>query len=216
MRSAIFAELVVEKRWDILGYDSIKIIRVYFSMYSQIAIAVSSLGLLLLTGGCYGLTISVEPDTTDLKVSPSASTQINNAQSPTPQPNRITATNTLVSQFPESNQKFINKGTLRINNKTDIPMRIVLLAHGLGEKSINGKSNKYNLPAHWDFAPQEGSSKGLIVSLPEGTVTLTKGDILVAFAEDGSRRYWGPYVVGETPQPLWNDQHKEWKLILQP
>ena len=176
----------------------------------------SSLGLLLLTGGCYGLSISVEPDTADLKISPSASTQINSAQSPTPQPNPITTTNTLVSQLPESNRKFTIKGTLRISNKTDIPMRIVLLANGLGKKNINGKSNKYNLPAHWDFAPQEGSGKGLIVSLPEGTVTLTKGDILVAFAEDGSRRYWGPYVVGETSEPLWNDQYKEWKLILQP
>ncbi|MDJ0674907.1 MAG: hypothetical protein QNJ36_05940 [Calothrix sp. MO_167.B42] len=185
-------------------------------MYRHIAIAVSSLGL---TVGCYGLSISVEPDTTNLEVSPSTSTQINNAQSPTPQLNPTTTTNTLVSQLPESNQKLITKGTLRISNKTEIPMRIVLLAHSLGEKNeknIAGKSNKYNLPAHWDFAPQEGSGKGLIVSLPQGTVTLTKGDILVAFAEDGSRRYWGPYVVGETPEPLWNAEHKEWKLILQP
>ena len=58
-------------------------------MYRHIAIAVSSLELLLLTGGCYGLSISVEPDTTDLQVSPSTSTQQNNAQSPTLQPSTI-------------------------------------------------------------------------------------------------------------------------------
>jgi hypothetical protein len=37
----------------------------------------------------------------------------------------------------------------------------------------------------------------------------------VAFAQDGSRRYWGPYVVGETSSPEWNPQTQEWQLVLQ-
>ncbi len=183
-------------------------------MYRHIAIAVSSLGLLLLTVGCYQLSISVEPDATDLQVSPSAFPVTNNTKSSTQQANPTPTTDKLVPQLPESNQKSLTQGTLRISNKTDIPMRIALLARRSAENNA-AKGKKYNIPAHWDFAPREGSGKGLILSLPQGNVTLTKGDILVAFAEDGSRRYWGPYVVGETPEPLWNGKQKEWNLILQ-
>jgi hypothetical protein len=45
---------------------------------------------------------------------------------------------------------------------------------------------------------------------------LQAGDVLVAFAQDGSRRYWGPYVVGKTTLPTWNTEQKEWSLVLQP
>jgi hypothetical protein len=62
----------------------------------------------------------------------------------------------------------------------------------------------------------EGGSQGLMLSLPQGNLKLKKGDILVAFAQDGSRLYWGPYIVGETPLPIWNQQKAEWQLILQP
>jgi hypothetical protein len=77
------------------------------------------------------------------------------------------------------------------------------------------KANAYEPPAHWDFAPGEGSDKGLVVSLPDRRITLKKGDVLVAFAQDGSQKYWGPYVVNETQTPLWNPEIAEWELSLE-
>lgn len=102
------------------------------------------------------------------------------------------------------------QGSLRISNPTEFPARVVLLA-----KKAATPVN-YELPAHWDFAPQEGGAKGLLVSLPDRSIRVKKGDILVAFAQDGSRRYWGPYVVGETEMPRWNPKAKEWQFVLQP
>jgi len=84
-----------------------------------------------------------------------------------------------------------------------------LLAKGQVEKS-------YSKPAHWDFAPGEGGGKGLMLSLPEGKLKVKQGDILVVFAQDGSRRYWGPYVAGETASPAWNSKAGEWQLVLSP
>ncbi|PIG94441.1 hypothetical protein CSQ79_03900 [Gloeocapsopsis sp. IPPAS B-1203] len=107
---------------------------------------------------------------------------------------------------PTPNQAVTGTGALRMSNQTNQPVRVALLA----KRSPNTNST----PAHWDFAPQEGSKEGLILSLPEGNLTLNKGDIVVAFAQDGSGRYWGPYVVGETPAPVWNNQVQEWQLTL--
>ncbi len=105
-------------------------------------------------------------------------------------------------------------GALRVSNQTDYPLRLALLAR---QPAPTGTSSpKYGEPVHWDFAPGEGSSQGLVLSLPEGNLKLKKGDILVAFAQDGSRRYWGPYVVGETDTPVLNRKTSEWQLILQP
>lgn len=105
-------------------------------------------------------------------------------------------------------------GGLRVSNQTDHPLRVALL---LKEPAPNGATKpKYDEPVHWDFAPGEGSSQGLVLSLPEGNLKLKKGDILVAFAQDGSRRYWGPFVVGETDTPVLNRKTSEWQLILQP
>lgn len=98
-------------------------------------------------------------------------------------------------------------GGLRMSNQTDQPIRIALLAK-------NSPTTYREEPAHWDFAPQEGSAQGLILSLPKGNLKLNKGDILVGWAQDGSGRYWGPYVVGETAAPVWNNQAKEWELTL--
>jgi hypothetical protein len=108
------------------------------------------------------------------------------------------------------------QGTLRISNQTDQPVRLALLARQSVGKGSAGEKTNHDIPAHWDFAPQEGSNKGLMLSLPNGNLKLEKGDILVAFAQDGSRRYWGPYVVGETPLPTWNSQNQEWILVLAP
>lgn len=108
-----------------------------------------------------------------------------------------------------SQQTVTVPGTLRVSNQTPQPLRVALLA-----KDNSSASSKYGEPIHWDFAPGEGSSQGLIVSLPQGDLKLKKGDIVVAFAQDGSRRYWGPYVVGETAVPIWNQKTSEWQLIL--
>ena len=100
-------------------------------------------------------------------------------------------------------------GSLRVSNRSDRPVRVALLSKPQAEKS-------YGKPAHWDFAPGEGGSKGLMLSLPEGQLQVRQGDILVVFAQDGSRRYWGPYVAGETASPAWKSTVREWQLILQP
>ncbi|XZO00051.1 MAG: hypothetical protein ACM65L_16055 [Microcoleus sp.] len=100
-------------------------------------------------------------------------------------------------------------GTLRVSNRSEHPVRVALLAKGEAEKS-------YNKPAHWDFAPGEGGGKGLMLSLPERKLKIKQGDILVVFAQDGSRRYWGPYVAGETASPAWNTKAGEWQLVLSP
>lgn len=103
------------------------------------------------------------------------------------------------------------QGGLRVRNQTPFPIRLALLPQQSSESTIT-----YNQPVHWDFAPEEGKAKGLILSLPDRTLSLQAGDVLVAFAQDGSRRYWGPYVVGKTAIPDWSDQQREWSLILQP
>ncbi len=96
-------------------------------------------------------------------------------------------------------------GALILSNQTDLPVRVALLARG--KQAVE--------PAHWDFAPLEGSTEGLVLSLPEGNFKLEKGDVLVAFAQDGSGQYWGPYVVGESDAPIWDAKLSRWQLTLQ-
>ncbi len=100
-------------------------------------------------------------------------------------------------------------GNFRVSNRTDYPIRLALL-------SRQGTTKTSPEPVHWDFVPQEGSSKGLILSLPTASLQLQKGDVVVAFAQDGSRRYWGPYVVGETSMPQWDADRSEWRLVVAP
>jgi hypothetical protein len=109
------------------------------------------------------------------------------------------------------------QGLLRVGNPTDHPVRVAILLKKPGVKdSADPSQTGYEAPAHWDFDPGEGSEKGLLLSLPNRQIKLKKGDILVAFAQDGSRRYWGPYVIGETPIPAWTPKVAEWRLTLQP
>jgi hypothetical protein len=103
------------------------------------------------------------------------------------------------------------QGSLRVGNRTETPVRIVLL---LRKDSQTDWSQVE--PLNWDFAPKEGGSEGLLLSLPNEKVILRKGDIVFAFAIDGSKAYWGPNVVGETDAPFWDKKHKEWSMILQP
>ncbi len=109
------------------------------------------------------------------------------------------------------------QGLLRISNQTEQVIRVALLIKK-SSKSGTGTDTQalYEPPAHWDFDPGEGSEKGLVVSLPKRNLKLKPGDILVAFAQDGSRQYWGPYVVGATPAPSWEPKAREWDLVLAP
>ncbi len=174
-----------------------------------VAIALLLLGSLILLLGRYQIEVSVEPPPSAVSPPPDPS-PTPNPSVPSPQPFSPPP----VAAIP---------GQLRVSNQTSHPVRIALLAK---------TEQSYNQPVHWDFAPQEGGSQGLILSLPEtcvetsdnpcqtGTqirkIQLGKGDILVAFAQDGSRQYWGPFVVGETTTPLWRSAAQEWLLILKP
>ncbi|MCC5638290.1 hypothetical protein LC593_21115 [Nostoc sp. CHAB 5844] len=199
------------------------------------AFAACSLGLLGLLVGCLDLSVSFEttnPDTSEA-TSNNMPQPKSNSELPvldaTATSTNVSSTTTIPAQVEPSTSKvqsiLVNRpnvassaktqGTLRMSNQTDQPVRLALLARQLKGKS-SASSINYDIPAHWDFAPQEGSSKGLLLSLPNGNLKLEKGDILVAFAQDGSRRYWGPYVVGETSLPTWNPQTQEWLLVLSP
>lgn len=116
-----------------------------------------------------------------------------------------------------SQNKRAQLGRLRVGNFTPYPIRLAVLLKRLDQgnnKAIAGAN--YEPPAHWDFEPGEGSTKGLIISLPNRSLKLKQGDVLVAFAQDGSRRYWGPYVVGATSNPTWSAGDSEWQLEFQP
>ncbi|WP_071189309.1 hypothetical protein [Trichormus sp. NMC-1] len=199
------------------------------AMYRNFAIVGCALGLLGLMMGCLEMTVSFDsnkPKTSTLeqrKSAPVASEVIsahaaNGTTSPSKQlekPSPENSPHVLSSQL-ESANKSKSLGSLRMSNQTNQPVRLALLARQSAVKNSSQSKTKYNIPAHWDFAPQEGSQKGLILSLPQGNLKLEQGDILVAFAQDGSRRYWGPYVIGETSSPKWNSQTKEWQLLLTP
>ncbi len=98
-------------------------------------------------------------------------------------------------------------GGLRVGNRTPFPIRVVLLQ----------RRNPQPVPVHWDFAPGEGGSEGLVLSVQEREpLQLTPGDVIIAFALDGSRRYWGPNVVDETLAPFWDADTRVWTMIIQP
>lgn len=124
------------------------------------------------------------------------------------------------SPLPPKAPVALQQGRLRMSNQTDHPIRVALLSvapPSTGVPEVPSSATSYREPVHWDFAPQEGSNKGLILSLPSGQqVQLQEGDVVVAFAQDGSQRYWGPFVVGKTASPAWNDETSEWLLTLQP
>ncbi len=117
-------------------------------------------------------------------------------------------------------------GKLRVSNRSEHPIRLALRLKAeklqtskYGDKHRDKYGEKlarqpYEAPAHWDFFAGEGSDRGLLVALPNRSLNLTRGDIVVAFAQDGSQRYWGPFVVGEVSGPTWNETTQEWKLVL--
>jgi hypothetical protein len=105
------------------------------------------------------------------------------------------------------------KNGLRVSNRSPYALRVVLLSH---QSSSSQSAKRDRRPAHWDFDPSEGGQNGLLLSLPSEKLTLKPGDVLVAFALDGSRKYWGPYIVGETAVPTQAKSTLEWQLVLQP
>lgn len=210
-----------QEEWLFLGTMKTK------SLAYPAVIVASLLGLLVLVLGSLQFTISIEqiePETSSLpeetvpatprSLSGEPRSTIPRHPTPESKPTEPVEQETPPVSTPEPAGRGVAVGTLRMSNQTDQPVRVALLARLLAATS--GEKPGYSKPAHWDFAPGEGSAKGLILSLPEGNLKLKKGDILVAFAQDGSRRYWGPYVVGETASPVWNRQTAEWQLILQP
>ncbi|WP_028954108.1 hypothetical protein [Synechocystis sp. PCC 7509] len=165
------------------------------SAYPAVMIA-SLFGLVVLVVGAMQFSISIEPP-----------------QQPTVTPEKVVP-RAVPSATPKGSQQVASApatkmagvpGALILSNQTDLPVRVALLARG--KKAVE--------PAHWDFAPLEGSKEGLVLSLPEGNFKLEKGDVLVAFAQDGSGQYWGPYVVGESDAPIWDAKLSRWHLTLQ-
>ncbi|MEH2350228.1 MAG: hypothetical protein V7K55_19955 [Nostoc sp.] len=205
-----------------------------YSVYRNVGITVSCLGLLVALVGCFGVSVSFEstnPDTSSQMPTETqgwettSSTPVSsekdisaNLSTPSNQVEHSIRDNTypVLAERDKSASIAKGEGTLRMSNQTNQPVRLALLARQSVAKGSSTKQTHYDIPAHWDFAPQEGSEKGLVLSLPQNNLKLEKGDILVAFAQDGSRRYWGPYVVGETQLPKWNSQNREWQLVLSP
>lgn len=200
--------------------------------YPAVIIA-SVLGVLGLVGILllwFQVSITIEPMGSDTAVLPgksaidsSAETDVTNRAAtvpPTSTPSeRSSAEQTTIAQStPQAPTVAPVPGALRVSNQSEQPLRVALLTKQPGTNSTGNTADqdKYSEPIHWDFAPGEGSSQGLILSLPQGNLKLKKGDVIVAFAEDGSRRYWGPYVVGETPAPVLDRKTSEWQLVIQP
>jgi hypothetical protein len=203
-------------------------------VYRNVGVTACCLGLLVALVGCFGVSVSFEstnPDTSSQLPSETQEWETTSSKPVSPEKgisaNLSTPSNQVEHSSKENTYPVLaerdksasiakNQGTLRMSNQTNQPVRLALLARQSVAKGSGTKQNNYDVPAHWDFAPQEGSEKGLILSLPQNNLKLEKGDILVAFAQDGSRRYWGPYVVGETQLPKWNSQNREWQLVLSP
>lgn len=180
-----------------------------FTLYPLI-IGVLLLGLAVLGLRLIQVTVWIEPETPDISSIP----EISPPEAPKIEKPKVSPTLATPERTPEKNPETkadveARQGSLRVSNPTAHPIRVALLSRQSADKA-------YAEPAHWDFSPLEGGTQGLLLSLPQGSLKLKKGDILVAFAQDGSRQYWGPFVVGETSIPVWNPEKAEWLLSLQP
>jgi hypothetical protein len=188
--------------------------------YRNAILTIGCLAVLGMFAGCYQVSVSFEPEATEVASNSSVPvnqldrSELDKSESSGQllQTHSVNTQTKLLSYHPSSEKKTTGIGSLRMSNQTTQPVRLALLARRGEVKGELGTTA--DIPAHWDFAPQEGNEKGLVLSLPNGNLKLAKGDVLVAFAQDGSRRYWGPYIVGETPLPAWNGEGKEWQLIL--
>jgi hypothetical protein len=195
-----------------------------------VIIAVLSLTLVALLLSRFEFSVSTEPASVEQPVPPrepiatkprESSQPASTPIPPPPQPSVSPKSPPPIS----ASSSLLYSGSLRISNQTDHPVRVALLPQQKSaasepkaavpeQRSLSGQL--YGEPVQWDFAPQEGSDRGLRLSLPNGDLQIREGDVLVAFAQDGSRRYWGPFVVGKTTLPTWNAGTMEWQLTLQP
>lgn len=193
-------------------------------------IGVLGIGIIFLLIGRFDISVWMEPTPSEeigLDSPPPSSEAVPRevpSPSVTPAPVAVSPTAPAVPVEPsEENSAIAQLGNLRVSNLTGHPVRVALLAQSPNTTSASEdtstesteSTDTYNEPVHWDFAPGEGSASGLLLSLPEGELQLQKGDILVVFAQDGSRQYWGPYVVGKTARPTWSSGTEEWQLIVQ-
>jgi hypothetical protein len=190
------------------------------SVYRNVTVVACAFVLLALLVAYFQISVSFESEKPERSFLPPTQKPENQITDSAPvfenkaeHSSKETGNSVLTYSNDNSTLKAGDQGSLRMSNQTDQPVRLAMLARS-PVKGATDQTNSFDVPAHWDFAPKEGNEKGLILSLPQGNFKLQKGDILVAFAQDGSRRYWGPYVVGETPIPVWNAQGKEWQLIL--
>lgn len=155
--------------------------------------------------------VPVEPDTLDPSLEP-----IGRSPLPTPLASSTPAQPLVQpSATPSATPTAGQQGALRVSNQTDYPLRVALLPQRSTSAATTDDNPYYGEPVHWDFAPQEGSARGLLLALPNRDLKLNEGDVLVVFAQDGSRRYWGLYVVGKTTAPIWSQGSDEWQLIVQ-
>lgn len=93
-------------------------------------------------------------------------------------------------------------GPLSVSNLSIHPVRVVLQSRSAAE------------PFNWDFSPGEGQEQGLQLSLSQVPLVIDKGDILFIFAIDGSRTYWGPWIVGESSSLVWQGDRRGWSLAI--
>lgn len=177
-----------------------------------VTIALAVLGFLVWWLGRYEVSVQVETAPPELPRQEIAPLPLPQAPEHSPQPTRTEQAAQPLPRVANSQQEgaIAPSGELRVSNPTNFPVRVALLRQA---KGATGKT-AFDEPIHWDFAPQEGGTAGLVLAMPDGNVRLQAGDVLVAFAQDGSRRYWGPFVVGQTAEPTWNAQEQEWQLVL--
>ncbi|NDJ19344.1 hypothetical protein [Myxacorys almedinensis] len=171
----------------------------------KVAIAVA----ILLTGGW----LLLQRFQIGIEFSPAESNQVPVIKTQPSEAPAASAPATPTTTKPDPADVAARQGKLRVSNRSVHPLRVALLSRQSG-KTKAGAAARFATPAHWDFAPQEGSTEGLLVSLPDREIKLKQGDVVVAFAQDGSQRYWGPFVVGESDRPDWNPQAAEWELVL--
>ncbi|BAC91690.1 hypothetical protein [Gloeobacter violaceus] len=101
--------------------------------------------------------------------------------------------------------KAIRNGEVRVGNKTPYPVRVVVTK---ADGSLEG--------AFWDFAPGEGGTEGIRLALADRPIVLGEGDVITIFTVDGSRRYWGPSIIGRTNAPFWDAKRRLWTTVLRP
>lgn len=166
-------------------------------------IAVLVGGLVTFVLSQFQLSVWLEPSETDTSSPPVLEAPASSSPSP------------VETQSPAL-QPPIVANSLRVSNQTSYPIRLVLLAGNTQQPASTSSTEAFRKPVHWDFAPTEGGAEGLILSLPEGSLELHSGDVLVAFALDGSRHYWGPYIIGKTAVPAKKGQPPVWELMIQP